>query len=132
MATLNTTLTDDDGNPPVIGDDFDVTRTVTDVPASTTISKAWLYVKLRKTDADADALITKEITSGAVTGVGQITDTGADETGAVLFQLTADDTALLTGNQLYHYGIKVKTASGKYKTVEQGCFVPQPAVVQAT
>jgi hypothetical protein len=78
MATLNGIIT---GN--VAGDDIDVTRSVTGVPATQTLALAWMTFKTNVTDADP-GLLQKAITTASVAGTGQITDTGASGTGVGL------------------------------------------------
>src|SRR3954469_5589099 len=95
MATLNGIIT---GN--VSGDDIDVTRSVSGVPATQTLALAWMTFKTNVTDADP-GLLQKAITTASVAGTGQITDTGTGAgllpvgTGAVFFQLTAANTLTL-------------------------------------
>lgn len=102
------------------GDDLDITRTVTAVPATQTLTKAWLTFKASISDADP-GLLQKAITSGAVAGTGQITDTGASGTGTLLFQLTGANTLALPLIVAY-YDVKVLTSAGKIYTVEQGRY----------
>lgn len=124
-------LRDSDGNEIVRGNDFDVIRTITDVPEGTTLTKAWLTIKQYETQLDAEAVLQKVITSVLTPGVGQITDTGADETASVIFQLTNANTLLLTA-YMYFYDIKVLTASGVLRTVEKGTILPQNQITLAT
>lgn len=115
------------------GDDLDVTRTITGVPAATTLTDAWFVVKAQATDADGAAPFPlKHITAAAVAGTGQITDTGASGTGALLFQITAANSALLTPLVPYVYGIKVKLSSGKEYTIETGTLTADRGSVQAS
>jgi hypothetical protein len=114
----------------VAGDDVDVRRTVTDIPAGQTLVKAWLTFKSSLSAGDA-SLLQKIILPGAVVGQGQITDTGADGTGEVLFQLSnADTLGLPIGNRLL-YSIKVLTSANKIYTPEQGIYQSVPRVTQA-
>lgn len=113
------------------GDDVDVSRTVTGVPDGVTIVKAWLMVKRSQADADAEAVISKTITAVAVDGTGQITDTGLDGTGALLFQFRSADTTLLTAGKTYRYGIKVLLSSGLKDTLETGTIVLEPQLITA-
>ena len=115
----------------VAGDDLDVTRTVTAVPATQTFTKAWLTLKALITDADP-GLLQKVITSGAVAGQGQITDTGASGTGALLFQLTGANTLALPVGIDVKYDIKVLTSAGKICTVEQGLYLAAARITTAT
>lgn len=116
----------------VIGNDFDFERTLTDVPVGAVLSKAWLTIKNNWWDADVDAIIQKAITSSANPGVGQITDTGADEIGTVFFQLTNTDTSLLYPDRIYWYDCQVKTNTGKIYTAEKGNFIPASRITQTT
>lgn len=115
----------------VAGDDLSVERTVTGVPATTTLTNAWFTVKRKLTDADADAILQKIITSVS-TSSGQIDDTGADGTGHVIFLLVPADTVLLTPLSEYHYDIQVKTSAGKIYTPESGKIVAQIQVTKST
>lgn len=126
MATFNASI------PGIVaGDDLDVTRTVTAVPSGQTLTEAWLTLKSKITDADP-GLLQKVITPTSAPGIGQITNTGASGSGAVLFQLTGADTlALPTGTPVL-YDIKVKTSAGKIYTVEQGVYLATPRITTAT
>ena len=115
----------------VAGDDLDVKRTVTAVPATQTLTKAWLTLKAKVTDADP-GLLQKTILPGAVAGQGQITDTGASGTGQLLFQLTIADTLALPVGVDTRYDIKVLTSAGKVYTVEQGIYLASARITVAT
>jgi hypothetical protein len=113
------------------GDDLDVTRTVPSVPATQTLTKAWLTIKTKVSDADP-GLLQKAVTSSLVSGVGQITDTGASGTGSLLFQLTGADTLALPVGTLVYYDIKVKTSASKIYTIEQGKYISTARITTAT
>jgi hypothetical protein len=115
----------------VAGDDLDITRTVTGVPATQTLSKAWLTFKSLISDADP-GLLQKVITSSLVVGQGQITDTGASGTGALLFQLSGANTLTLPIAVDTRYDIKVLTSAGKIYTVEQGLYTSAGRITVAT
>lgn len=115
----------------VAGDDVDVTRTVTAVPATQTITLAWFTLKTAVGDVDP-GLLQKAITSAAVAGVGQITDAGASGTGTLLFQLTGANTLALPVGSFVYYDIKVKTSAGKIYTVEQGKYFSTARITTAT
>jgi hypothetical protein len=120
MPSLHETIDD-----LVIGDDYDVPRTVILIPVGATLAKAWLTIKHAIDDPDSDAVLQKEITTAMQVGIGQITDDGAiDLEGMIVFQLTSTDTSLLQRDELYTYDIQVKTNTGKIYTVERGIFVP--------
>lgn len=124
-------LIDSDGNEIVRGNDFDVVRTVIDVPAGTILAKAWLTLKQYQDQTDEEAVIQKAITSDILPGTGQITDTGADQVASITFQLSDADTNLLIAHQ-YYYDIKVLTISGILRTVEKGTVLPQGQITLAT
>jgi hypothetical protein len=114
-----------------VGDDFDVIRLVTDVPAGVTIAKAWFMVKARLNDTDGSAVITKEITTSAVEGTGQIADDGdSDGAGELVFQLRTAETEDLVASKRYHYGIKVLLSNGLKDTLGTGELVLGPQLIQ--
>lgn len=126
MSVLNGTIND-----LVAGDDLDVKRTITDIPAGQTLVKGWLTFKGNLNTADP-GLLQKVITATPVVDVGQITDAGASGTGAVLFQLTKADTAALPIGKPTAYDIQVKTSAGKIYTAERGTYLSLPGVTDAT
>lgn len=115
----------------VAGNHVDITRTVTDVPATQTLSKAWLTFKESPADPDP-GVVQKMILPGAVADQGQITDTGADGTAALLFQLTAQNTLDLPVGRRIAYEIKVLTSAGKLYTAEQGYYFATQGLTDAT
>lgn len=103
----------------VAGDDLTVSRDVLNIPAGRTLAKAWLTVKNLDTDADP-GLVQKTITSVAGAD-GQITDTGADGTGALLFKLSATDTGTtLVAGKTYVFDIQAKFDDNTIATLEKG------------
>lgn len=117
----------------VCGDDYDFERTITLVPDDTELAKAWLTIKRRPVDTDANAVVQKTITTTEVSGQGQITDSGAgDETAYLFFQLTAAETARLEPRRLYAIDVQVLTASGKKYTPLVGRVRPIAGVTKAT
>jgi hypothetical protein len=111
-----------------VGDDFDITRTITGIPDGQTIQKAWLMIKERSEDDDADAIITKTITAGTTTP-GTITDTGADGTGEIRFHILTADSILLTPRRSYRLGIKVEMSNSYATHIEQDTIRLAPGVV---
>ena len=108
----------------VAGDDLQITRTITNIPVGAALTKAWLTIKFRQTDADADAIIQKEITTSNVAGTGQITDDGAgDQSAAVRFDLKDTDTAMLLRGIAYLYDLQVLTDGGAVYTPEIGTII---------
>lgn len=114
----------------VAGDDFTIERTITAVPSGQTITNAWFTVKRKISDSDGLAVFQKTITSAA-NGDGQIDDTGADQTGHVVFYLLAADTELLTPYSDYRYDIQVKLSGGGISTPELGVITAFPQITQA-
>jgi len=112
MADLENTIDD-----LVVGDDFDVIRDITIIPASQTITEAWMTV--REESWSSSAVFTKHITP-TISGDGLIEDTGADTVGRVIFTLLNTDTIELHEYFSYAYDIQIKTSAGKLYTLESG------------
>jgi hypothetical protein len=113
------------------GDDVDVARVVSDIPAGQTLVRARLLVKRWEADPDDQALIEKVITPLAAYGRGHIADTGADGAGALVFQLTAADTLALAPILTCAYGIKASLSGGAVLTIDAGRVAATRRVVGA-
>jgi hypothetical protein len=104
--------------PIVIGDDFTVQRTYTDVPVGGTITKAWLTIKASDRDLDVDALMQLDITT-ALTANGQITDADTtDGSIAMAFKLPRAKTALAKQGLDYGMDVQVLASDGLIHTME--------------
>lgn len=113
------------------GNDITVRRTVTHIPATLTIAKCWLTIKAKDTDADP-GLVQKAITD-VLSADGQITDTGADGTGTVVFLLKPADTGTaLTAGKTYVYDIKMKFNDATIATLEKGTVEFEQGVTTTT
>jgi hypothetical protein len=114
----------------VKGDDLDIVRTVTNIPAGQTLTEARFTVR----SVDLSTIIfSKLITPSLVAGLGQITDTGADGTGVLTFQLTggtAGNTKDLTAGTSYPFDIQLKTDADKHYTPEVGTITAVAEVTQ--
>lgn len=109
-------------NPIVIGDDFTVQRTYTNVPTGVTIAKAWMTIKSSDSQLDANALMQLSITA-TLNADGQITD--ADTTDgiiAMVFKLPRAKTALAKPNLNYGYDVQVLASDGLIHTMELGAI----------
>jgi hypothetical protein len=127
MPTFNDKITNF-----VAGDDLEITRTISGVPAGSALTRAWLTIKGRPTDADADAVLQKVITVADVPGTGQITDDGGTTgVAAVRFDLTAADTDRLTPVQIYYFDLQVETDAGKIYTPDMGTIVARGQITLA-
>ncbi len=104
----------------VAGDAYELTRTITLVPSGTTLADGWFTVKEHPDDSDAEAIIDKQINTVNDDAVGHITDTGADGTGVVRFNLSGANTLLLTPGRDYYWDIQVKTAAADPYTPTMG------------
>jgi hypothetical protein len=92
--------------------DRTVTIALTGLPEGETAAKVYWMVKASLEDADADALLTKTITS-VLNSDGQITDIGSgDETGEASIRIADDDLDDLTVGRMYRIGLKVLSSSG--------------------
>ena len=103
----------------VRGDQFSFRRIVRGVPAGVTISSAILTLKATIATADP-GLFQKSITSSNVAGTGHIEDTGASGIGKLRFDLTDDNTLLMTADTQYYFDIQITLSSGDIITLERG------------
>jgi hypothetical protein len=104
--------------PIVIGDDFTIQRTYTDVPVGVTITKAWLTIKASDRQIDADALMQLDITTD-IGPNGVITD--ADTTDgriSMVFKLPRAKTSLAKPNFDYGLDVQVLASDGLIHTME--------------
>lgn len=104
----------------VRGDEFSIVRTIPGVPVGVTISGGYLTFKNALSDIDSAAIVQKVITTSNSDGTGHVTDTGADGTGAVRFDMAKADTLLFTAGQKYFFDIQVQLDSGDVFTLEIG------------
>lgn len=109
----------------VSGNDFRITRnTVSNIPAGTTLSKAYLTIKTNLGDPDP-GLVQLSITT-ALTSAGQITDNGSGGgsnpvgTGALFFVLSKAQTLALGFNRVLNYDILLIFSDGTDATFELG------------
>jgi len=113
MSTLTGTITGY-----VVGDNLEVRRTVTELPAA--LETAWLTIKRHAREADSDAVVAKIITTNDVPGTGHITEAGGvGVDGALRFDLSQIDTTAL-GAAPWVYDIQVKLTDGTVYTTEVG------------
>lgn len=114
----------------VEGDDLEIRRTVTELPAA--IAVAWLTVKRHHRQQDDEAKLQKRITMTDVPGTGQIVEAGGSGTdGNLRFDLTQADTADL-GSKRYVHDIQIKLATGKVYTIEKGTIQLTADVTETT
>lgn len=107
-------------------------RTVTGIPVGSLIASAEFVVKAAETDTDS--ILDKTVLPTDNPGVGQVEDTGTDQTGVVRFDLEPADTALMTPGTKYRFWIEVVLDSNELVCVElgeifalQGSETPPPA-----
>jgi len=125
MSTLDRTISGY-----VIGDNLEITRTITDLPAA--IETAWFTAKRHARAADADALVRKVITTEDVPGTGQIEAAGGvGVDGSLRFDLSADDTRAI-GTRDAIYDIQIRLTDGVIYTPEIGTMTLTADVTQAT
>ncbi len=102
----------------VEGDDLEIRRTVTELPAA--IETAWLTVKRHAGQLDSEAKLQKRITPTDVPGTGQIVAAGGPGVpGDLRFDLTPADTEALGSRQFVH-DIQIMLDGGKVYTIEKG------------
>ena len=114
----------------VVGDDLEIRRTVTDLPAA--IETAWLTIKRYPDLPDVDAVVQKEITTADVPGTGRIVVAGGVGTdGDLRFDLVPANTSAL-GGRTWVYDVQIETADGKLYTIELGTIALTGDVTKAT
>jgi hypothetical protein len=114
----------------VVGDDLEIRRTVTNLPAA--IATAWLTVKNNVAQPDDQALLLKKVTVSNVEGTGQIVTAGGDdEEGDLRFDLVQADTVKL-GAKKHIYDIQIKLSTGRIYTIEKGSIELTEGVTQST
>ncbi len=95
--------------PVIVGDHFEVRRSVTGILAGAGVAEATLVIRLYETSSTV--LITKTITDVTPSGTGRIEDDGDPSGTAVLrFDLTDADTALLEAARTHAFAVKVTLA----------------------
>lgn len=118
----------------VRGSDLSVLFEDVDVPVGDSIATAVFVIKRdARRDTDAEALVTKNITTTNQPGVGHVTDTGAtDQNGEVRVDLDGDaDTTLLVAGRAYDFGLKITTAAGVEYQPSTGTIMSRQRVVRA-
>ena len=131
MTTYDATIVDSNGANPTLGDDVQVVRSVTGLSSGQVMEKAWLTIKKRYAESDAEAALQLEITE-VDSAAGQITDTGSGDVGAeLLFRIADDDYDDLTGQTSYFYDIQVLLDDGVINTIEVGTVTWEREVTQA-
>jgi hypothetical protein len=114
----------------VVGDDLEIRRAVTDLPAA--IVAAWLTAKLHPGQSDEDARLQKRITITDVPGTGQIVTAGGPGTdGDLRFDLLPEDTERL-GPKRYVHDIQIRLETGKVYTIEKGTLQLTAGVTTTT
>jgi len=114
----------------VVGDDLEIRRTVTDLPAA--IETAWLTLKHYPSQPDLEAKLQKRITTTDVPGTGQVAEAGGPGTdGDLRFDLTPEDTTRL-GSRRYVHDVQIKLATGKVYTIEKGTLQLTAGVTETT
>ena len=114
----------------VAGDDLEIRRTVTGLPAA--IEIAWLTVKRYVGQPDDEASLQKRITATDSPGTGQIVEAGGPgDDGDLRFDLTPEDTASL-GAKPYVHDIQLKLVTGKVYTIEKGTIQLAADVTKST
>lgn len=107
-----------------VGDDLDLVCEVSGLPVGATLSKAWVRIKRRETDADSAALVTV----ATMTGFTYV-DTPT-RTAKFTIRLSAAQTAAI-GATAAHFAIRVKTNSNLLDTSLRGIIKLDPDVAGA-
>jgi hypothetical protein len=115
----------------VAKDDIRIQRTYSGLPTGITLTKAWLTVKVSKSDPDP-GIFQIIITTVAGAG-GHITDpASADGDLDLYFDISAAQSALLTPGRQYPYDVQVKDSANKIYTLEIGTIKLEQGATDAT
>lgn len=112
------------------GSNYQINRSITDVPTGQTIEKAWLTMKRNLTDSDVNSAMQKIISTADVVGTGQITNP-SDGNCTVRFDLHGSDWDRVVAGNMYEFDIQLKTSDGYIYPAVLGSFVAIPRVTQA-
>lgn len=124
MSDLAASITDK-----VAGDDLEIRRTVTGLPAA--ITDAWLTAKYYAAAPDADAVVQKAVDTTDAPGTGQVEAAGGvGVDGELRFDLVPVDTLKLA--KACVYDIKIKTSAGKVYRIEKGTIELVEGVTDAS
>jgi hypothetical protein len=104
------------------GNDLDVNRTVPGIPATQTLTKAWLTFKTSVNDADP-GLLQKVITPSRRGRPRPDHRRRRGGTAQLLFQIADTETLALPVDTPTLYDIKVLTSAGKVYTTEKGLYL---------
>lgn len=117
----------------VIGDDVEVRRIITRLPAGQTVVQAWLTIKDDVDALDTAAIIQKSITIANVVGTGQIEDDGEESGKASLrFDFTPSDTLLFAFGGAYFFDVQIKTSTDKVVTPLLGMLLAKSQVTRTS
>lgn len=111
---------------------FVLVVTVVNIPSGSLISQAWCTLKNSASDADADAVLQKNVTTSLVAGVGQVSATGAsNHTGELTFLFTPAQTSALTAGRSYAMDVKCQYDSGEtLPIIQESVVVPGQAITR--
>lgn len=100
----------------VVGDDIDIVRNVSGIPAGQSVDYAWLTVRFY--ERSTTHILQKTI-SGTANDHGSV---GATVSGVarVTFTLSGGDTMLLEPDNALFYDISIRTSANKIYTPEKG------------
>lgn len=111
----------------VVGDNFEVIRTIDNISVGQNIVEAWFTV--RENHWDATSLFQKHITTTNVANQGHIYDDGTgDLVSNMQFNLQQSETLLLSPFFTYVYDLQVKTSAGFVYTPELGTLTANPSI----
>jgi hypothetical protein len=107
--------------------------------ATRTITKAWLSIKAKETDADATENAAWSATAGArqtittseVAGRGVIYN-NTQSSAELRFYVTASDSVQLLARRVYYFDVQVLMSDGAIYTIETGTFSFEKGITIAT
>lgn len=115
-----------------VGDNFQIMRSIDNIPDGETVSKAWFTVKTSLSLPDSYAKLQKVITEADVVGTGLIENSSPLGSADLRFDLSGADWDNLLGGKLYRYDIQILTSADGIYTVERGTFLANEQSTRAT
>jgi hypothetical protein len=117
----------------VIGDDTEIAFELTEWPAGVVLAKAYFTVKRSLSDADAEAVIQREVTT-ILSAEGQVTASGSNGTATGYFLIRHQDSewADIKPGSPYHFDIQPITDQSTVQTPIIGTISFQKGATDAT
>lgn len=115
-----------------VGDDIPIDRTYKGQPLNVALERAWLMVKNKESDADANAVVNLVIfPTLSAPGILTKSNSGSEGTFIMTFNIPKSVTDTMRALKPYFFGIKILTLVGQTEhTMEKGTIVLEPKIIE--